>query len=170
MIQILRLNHRIARDKRLTTHVALTARAFGANKIYYSGQKDSNLENSIKKVTKRFGGPFQIEHKEKAIKLIKEKIKQKYTVIHLTVYGIQLKKKLKEIKNKKLLIIVGGEKVEPEYYNLANHNISIGNQPHSEAAALGIILYQINGPKTKFSNAEIEVIPKEKGKLLKELK
>ncbi|TLZ95287.1 MAG: tRNA (cytidine(56)-2'-O)-methyltransferase, partial [Methanobacteriota archaeon] len=30
MITVLRLGHRPARDKRVTTHVALTARAFGA--------------------------------------------------------------------------------------------------------------------------------------------
>ena len=33
MINVLRLGHRIGRDKRITTHVALVARAFGADKI-----------------------------------------------------------------------------------------------------------------------------------------
>ena len=33
MIIVLRIGHRIGRDKRITTHVALVARAFGANKI-----------------------------------------------------------------------------------------------------------------------------------------
>ena len=45
IIEVLRLSHRIRRDVRLSTHVALTARAFGASKIYYSGQHDSSLEN-----------------------------------------------------------------------------------------------------------------------------
>jgi tRNA (cytidine56-2'-O)-methyltransferase len=33
MITVLRIGHRLGRDKRITTHVALVARAFGANKI-----------------------------------------------------------------------------------------------------------------------------------------
>ena len=33
MITILRIGHRISRDKRITTHVALVARAFGADNI-----------------------------------------------------------------------------------------------------------------------------------------
>ena len=62
MIILLRLNHRIFRDKRITSHVALTARAFLADKIYYSGEKDSNLEQSISKVSKQFGSKFSIEY------------------------------------------------------------------------------------------------------------
>ncbi len=44
MIIVLRLNHRIGRDPRISTHVALTSRAFLADKICYAGQKDSSLE------------------------------------------------------------------------------------------------------------------------------
>ena len=61
MIIILRLNHRIFRDKRITTHVALTARAFLADKIYYSGEKDSNLEQSITKVSNHVNCTFGIK-------------------------------------------------------------------------------------------------------------
>ena len=50
MIEVLRLTHRIRRDPRLSTHVALTARAFGAAKVYYSGEHDGSLENSINHV------------------------------------------------------------------------------------------------------------------------
>ena len=42
-IYILRLGHRPERDKRITTHVALTARAFGAKGIFVS-TKDEVLE------------------------------------------------------------------------------------------------------------------------------
>ena len=44
MIEVLRLGHRISRDKRISTHVALVARAFGASKIYYTGQKDKSMK------------------------------------------------------------------------------------------------------------------------------
>ena len=33
-VNVLRLDHRLKRDTRITTHVCLTARAFGASKIY----------------------------------------------------------------------------------------------------------------------------------------
>jgi len=46
MITILRIGHRISRDKRITTHVALVARAFGAEKIYID-QKDTKIEEKF---------------------------------------------------------------------------------------------------------------------------
>ena len=35
-IEVLRIGQRVIRDDRVTTHVALVARAFGASKIYLS--------------------------------------------------------------------------------------------------------------------------------------
>ncbi|MCL2143761.1 MAG: tRNA (cytidine(56)-2'-O)-methyltransferase, partial [Methanomassiliicoccaceae archaeon] len=42
-----------------------------------------------------------------------------------------------------MLVIVGAEKVPPEVYERSDHNISVGNQPHSEIAALSIFLYEV---------------------------
>tara|TARA_Y100000034_G_scaffold127527_1_gene180427 strand:+ start:140 stop:631 length:492 start_codon:yes stop_codon:yes gene_type:complete len=158
MIEILRLSHRIHRDIRLSTHVALTSRAFGADKIYYSGQHDSSLEKTVNNITNNFGGPFKIEHIESPLKLIKEK-KKTHQILHLTVYGYDYKKQIKKIKNKNLLIIVGGEKVLPEYYKLSDLNIAVTKQPHSEAAALAIILEKLN-IKKEFKNFKKEIKPK----------
>ena len=169
IIEILRLNHRIARDKRITTHVGLTSRSLGASAMYYSGDKDSEMENSINKITEKFGGPFIIEHVKNEISLIKEKKKQGYIISHLTMYGISFEKYIKKLKKEeKQLIIVGGEKVEPEYYQLADYNISVTSQPISEVSALGIFLYNIHGIKEDFKDAKIKVIEQERGKLLKE--
>ena len=44
MIEVVRLSHRLPRDIRITTHCALTARAFGATKFIYGGQKDKGCE------------------------------------------------------------------------------------------------------------------------------
>jgi len=119
MIEVLRLGHRIARDKRISTHVGLVARAFGASKLYYSGQKDSSLENSVKKVVNDFGGNFEIEHVIGVSSFIKKKKKDGFKVVHLTVYG----EVLGDVKlSGDLLIIVGGEKVPPEIYELADYN------------------------------------------------
>ncbi|MCK7488956.1 MAG: hypothetical protein MZU79_00960 [Anaerotruncus sp.] len=41
------------------------------------------------------------------------------------------------------MIVVGAEKVPPEIYQLADWNVAVGNQPHSEVAALAITLDRI---------------------------
>ncbi len=60
MITVLRLGHRPARDKRVTTHVALTARVFGADVVLVS-TRDPALERTVRSVVRRFGGSFRIE-------------------------------------------------------------------------------------------------------------
>ena len=42
-VNVLRLDHRLKRDTRITTHVCLTARAFGASKIFLAGERDNRL-------------------------------------------------------------------------------------------------------------------------------
>jgi tRNA (cytidine56-2'-O)-methyltransferase len=169
MIEVLRLSHRISRDHRISTHLALTSRALGVEKFHYTGQKDKELEESISKVVERFGGPFSIQNTKEDIKLINDKKKQGYKIIHLTMYGQDFRKPKKDLINKNMLIIIGGEKVEPEYYQLADYNLSVGNQPHSELGALSIVLYEYSELKENFKDAKIKVIPKERGKFLKEL-
>tara|TARA_B110000003_G_scaffold95670_1_gene97855 strand:- start:9036 stop:9311 length:276 start_codon:yes stop_codon:yes gene_type:complete len=64
--------------------------------------------------------------------------------------------------DKPMIIVVGGTKVPGEVYRLANHNVSIGNQPHSEVAALAIFLDSLVGElddEVHFSNGELRVIP-----------
>lgn len=161
MIVVLRLGHRLFRDKRITTHCALIARAFGADKLIYSGEHDAKLESSVKKVAEKWGGNFKIEYAKKPFKAIKD---FKGKTIHLTMYGIPYKKKLRKIKKQKnLLIIIGGEKVPREIYKLADYNIAVGNTPHSEIAALVILLNEISGIK-EFKDAKLKIIPREHGK------
>ncbi len=168
MIIILRLNHRIFRDKRITSHVALTARAFLADKIYYSGEKDANLENSIDKVSNQFGGNFNIEYCENPIKLIKDN-KNNLTIVHLTCYGLNVEKEVAKLKNKDFLIIVGGEKVEPVYYKLADYNIAITKQPISEVSALAVFLHLLNNGKelnNEFKDAKIKILENKDAKTI----
>ncbi len=167
MIVVLRLGHRIERDKRLSTHCGLVARAFGAQKLVYTGQKDSGLEESINSVTKGWGGPFQIEYSESARKLIKD---WKGKSVHLTVYGIPMQKKIRTLrKERNLLVIVGGEKVPPEVYQECSCNVSVTGQPHSEVAALAVFLheyFQGKELKKRFQKAGKKVVPQERGKKL----
>ena len=163
MINILRTGHRINRDKRITTHVALVARAFGANKILIDTE-DKKIEETIRSICRRFGGDFKIETGVDTKKTIKN---WKGTIVHLTMYGEELVKSINEIdKNKDLLIIVGAEKVPPWIYEMANFNVSVGNQPHSEVAALAIFLDRYTRglwQKNKFKG-KIEILPSNKGK------
>ena len=163
MITVLRIGHRLGRDKRITTHVALVARAFGANKILID-TKDDLMEKNIRSICSRFGGDFEIQSGINRKKIIKE---WKGVIVHLTMYGERLDKSVKLIDKKKdLLIIVGAEKVPQRIYEMADFNISVGNQPHSEVAALTILLDRYNKGKwqeIKF-NGKIEIIPRNKGK------
>jgi tRNA (cytidine56-2'-O)-methyltransferase len=163
MITVLRIGHRIGRDKRITTHVALVARAFGADKILID-TNDKKLEETIRSTITRFGGNFKIETGVDKKKILRE---YKGVKVHLTMYGEQIEKSIKKIDKKKdLLIIVGAEKVPPFIYELADFNISVGNQPHSEVAALAIFLdrYNKGSWQAKKFNGKLEILPSNKGK------
>jgi len=163
MITILRIGHRIARDKRITTHVALVARAFGADNILIDSE-DKKIEETLRSTCDRFGGAFKIETGVNKKKIIKN---WKGTVVHLTMYGDELEKSINKINKKDdLLVIVGAEKVPPMIYEMADFNVSVGNQPHSEVAALSIFLdrYTKGSWIDKKFNGKIEIQPSNKGK------
>ncbi len=166
VIAVLRLGHRPERDKRITTHVGLVARAFGADTLYIT-TRDSHLEQSLKRVIKKFGGNFRIHTGIKPKSLIQT---WKGIIIHLTMYGEQLSKIVQDLpQNKDILIIIGAEKVPPYYYQIADYNISIGNQPHSEVAALALFLDRYTKGtwiKNDF-HGDITIIPSNKGKNVK---
>ncbi|MEM0492713.1 MAG: tRNA (cytidine(56)-2'-O)-methyltransferase [Candidatus Thermoplasmatota archaeon] len=163
MIAVYRIGHRINRDKRVTTHVALVARAFGADKIFVD-TKDKKLEETINSVCKRFGGDFKIETGVNRKHLLKQWNGQ---IIHLTMYGADLEETVKKIDSKKdILVIVGSEKVPGDIYEISDFNISVGNQPHSEIAALALFLDRYTN-KTwlkKDFKGELKIIPMNKGK------
>jgi tRNA (cytidine56-2'-O)-methyltransferase len=166
VIAILRLGHRPDRDKRITTHICLVARAFGADTVYIT-TRDSHIEQSINGVVKRFGGDFQVISGVKAKNIITS---WKGQIMHLTMYGQQLPHVLNKIPKKQdILIILGAEKVPSYYYQIADYNVSIGNQPHSEVAALAIFLdrYTTGQWIQKDFNGDITIIPSNKGKNVK---
>ena len=158
MISVLRIGHRSNRDKRITTHVALVARAFGADEVIVD-TRDRKMERTINSVCKRFGGDFRISTGVDKKKIIKN---WEGTIVHLTMYGETLEKTLKEIDKKRdLLVIVGAEKVPFYIYELSDYNISIGNQPHSEVSALAIFLDRYTDAlwQRKKFDGEIKIVP-----------
>jgi tRNA (cytidine56-2'-O)-methyltransferase len=85
------------------------------------------------------------------------------------MYGIDACEALEEIRsiNTDLLVVVGGQKVPGELYGLADWNISVTNQPHSEVSALAVFLHMLNKGNErhrKFPGARITVVPNPRGK------
>lgn len=167
-ITLLRLGHRIFRDQRITTHCALTARAFGCEKMIYSGEKDSETEKSVRDVVKRWGGNFEIIYEKNWKNFLKNSSQKK---ILLTMYGVNLPNIIDKIRNENdIVIIVGSEKVPSEIYSMIDYQVAVTLQPHSEVAALAVFLdwyFKGNEMNKKFSNAKMEIIPMEKGKNVK---
>ena len=166
-IEVLRIGQRLVRDDRVTTHVALVSRAFGASKIL---MYDANpeIKDTISKVNKIWGSDFKVEIIENWKQVIKSKKSDAYKIIHLTMYGENIDTVQTVLRNEeKILIVVGAEKVPREIYDMADYNVAIGNQPHSEIAALAILLDRILQGKQfqqKSENAQREIIPTKKGK------
>lgn len=172
-IVILRWGHRPQRDARLTTHVALAARALGASGFVLSDIADNSIQKTIEQVKEHWGGDFSFEMGAPWKKTVREWKQNGGIVVHLTAYGenIQSSNVLNEIKNcqKEILILVGSQKVPPSFYSseVSDFNVAVGNQPHSECAALAIFLDRFFEGKTlenTFENANVRIIPKKRGK------
>lgn len=166
MIEVLRLGHRRARDARLSTHVCLTARAFGAQRVVVA-EKDSTLEKTIEDVTKRFGGPFEIRTGV-AWKPYLREWKKRGRIVHLTMYGEAFEAVAKKVGGEDVLVVVGSEKVPPDIYDLADFNVAIGNQPHSEVAALAVFLDRLTSGawQERSFDGGMRIVPTPRGKTI----
>jgi tRNA (cytidine56-2'-O)-methyltransferase len=172
-IVVLRWGHRLQRDARLTTHVALTARALGASGFLLSDTTDEKIKETVEKVTRSWGGKFFFEMGTSWKGAVRDWKAKGGIVVHLTAYGenIQTSNVLERIRNlrKDVLLVVGSQKVPKEFFskNVSDFNVSIGNQPHSECAALAVFLDRFFEGKELlkgFGNAKIRIIPQERGK------
>ena len=166
---VLRIGHRVPRDSRVTTHVCLTARALGADGVYISDVHDRELTETVRDVSKRFGGNFEIDAGRPWRSTIAEWKRRGGRVVHLTAYGVQLPRIIDQIRRSDgdKLVVVGSEKVPGELYGLADWNVAVTNQPLSEVSALGIFLdwfFEHSRLETDFPNPEIKIIPSERGK------
>lgn len=175
-IAILRLGHRLVRDYRTTTHVALVARAFGCSKLYMTDIDDS-IKSTLADVNNRWGDNkfnFEIELVTNWKNILKRWKEKGGTVLHLTMYGINIDDVIPAIKKNtdQILIVIGAEKVPSEVYRISDYNIAVGNQPHSEIAALAITLDRIfEGKQLKFDfeSAKMKIIPSSTGKSIEKI-
>ena len=171
-IVVLRLGHRIIRDQRLTTHVLLTARAYGADEGLVAGDRDDELLNGVRRVVENWGGEFKVNYVEDWRKVLRDWRERGGKIIHLTMYGINLPDIIDEVRSlwrsgRDLLIVVGGKKVPGELYSIADYNIAVTNQPHSEVAALATFLDWLQeGEELKraFKGGRLKIIPQRRGK------
>ncbi|MGE5782284.1 MAG: tRNA (cytidine(56)-2'-O)-methyltransferase [Nitrososphaerales archaeon] len=175
-IAILRLGHRLVRDYRTTTHVALVARAFGCSKLYMTDIDDS-IKSTLVDVNNRWGYNkfnFEIELVTNWKNILKRWKEKGGTVLHLTMYGINIDDVIPAIKKNtdQILIVIGAEKVPSEVYRISDYNIAVSNQPHSEIAALAITLDRIfEGKQLKFDfkSAKMKIIPSSTGKSIEKI-
>ncbi|WP_410765021.1 tRNA (cytidine(56)-2'-O)-methyltransferase [Haloferax sp. DFSO60] len=166
-VAVLRYGHRPGRDDRMTTHVGLTARALGADRVIFPDNAGHSLE-TVEDITGRFGGPFTVELTDSLNAVIRN---WEGSVVHLTMYGERVQDVEKDIRDAQadepLLVVVGGEKVPFEVYDEADWNVGVTNQPHSEVAGLAVFLDRLFDGREldrEWEDAESTVIPMATGK------
>jgi len=176
-VVVLRWGHR-DRDKRLTSHVALAARALGASGFVLADVRDEKIKTTIEKIVKRWGGSFHFEMGKPWRRVVKEWRSKNNIVVHLTAYGenIQTSDVLQRIKAtaKDLLVIVGSQKVPSHFFtkDVSHFNVAIGHQPHSECSSLAIFLdrfFEGRALAKEYVGSEIS-IASEKSKIFPPLK
>jgi tRNA (cytidine56-2'-O)-methyltransferase len=177
-VVVLRWGHRPQRDARLTTHVALAARALGADGIILSDVEDKKIQEAVEKTSKAWGGSFSFQMGIPWKRAVKKWRTDGGTAVHLTVYGenIQTSDVLRRIKDsgRDVLVIVGSQKVPGEFFSeeVSDFNVAIGNQPHSECASLAVFLdrfFEGEILAKRFENAKMRVVPQKRGKKLVEI-
>lgn len=129
------------------------------------------MMDSLEDIIERWGGDFKVEYTEEWKKVIRDFEGLK---VHLTMYGEKINGKIdgliEEFDDQDLLVIVGAEKVPRWVYTHVDYNISVGNQPHSEIAALAVFLDRIQDGEIKeeFEDSDIKVEPSKDRKLTEE--
>ena len=167
VIEVVRIGQRLVRDDRVTTHVALVSRAFGAERIHMT-EINPEIKDTLEKINKTWGGNFEIEFIDKWKSVVKKKKEKGFKIVHLSMYGESINDVQESLREEKdLLIVVGAEKVPREIYQLADYNVGAGSQPHSEISALAILLDRIQKGKQfekEFPDARRKIIPTKNGK------
>lgn len=171
-VVVLRWGHRY-RDQRLTSHVALTARALGASGFIMTDMTDPKVEKTIKKVLDSWGGDFMFEMGQPWKTVVKEWRKKNGVTVHLTAYGenIQTSDVMKRIRTtgKDILVIVGSQKVPAGFFSssISDFNVAVGNQPHSECSSLAVFLdrfFEGEELSEDYISNKKKIIPQARGK------
>ncbi len=177
--KVLRLGYRKGRDPRITTHLALVSRALGATDFLLAGDDDEGLFENVQSVSERFGGTMACEHVGSGMSWLKRFARedagdgQPGVVVHLTMYGEPYRRVIPRIRrDRPVTVVVGGAKVPSEVFEHAHYNVAVGNQPHSEVAALALFMegwFGEGGTERHFPNARLVIEPSARGKEVHDL-
>jgi tRNA (cytidine56-2'-O)-methyltransferase len=85
------------------------------------------------------------------------------------MYGLPLSSVVRDLRMKeRILVVIGAEKVPGPLYGLADFNVSVTTQPHSEIAALAVFLdHLFEGEELErvYADAPVRIIPSRAGKV-----
>ena len=166
-ITVLRVGQRYVRDDRTLTHLCLVSRALGAESIFLE-DAEKDVIGTLEEVNRRWGGDFQAVLGASWRRAIRDAKKEGRSVVHLTMYGMPIQDVVADLRKlDKVLIVVGGPKVPGRVYHEADFNVAVTSQPHSEVAALAIVLHEIqNGEELKraFPKSKLRILPTAHGK------
>jgi Uncharacterized protein conserved in archaea len=130
----------------------------------------------VARVVEKWGGSFKASYTPDWAGFIRQRKAAGEMVVHLTMYGVGLQHVVEELReahrSRGLVLVVGSSKVPIEVYELADLNVAVTNQPHSEVAALAVALDWIHGGKEldrTYPGAKIVIVPSRHGKLGKQL-
>lgn len=167
VIEVARLGQRLVRDDRVTTHAALVSRAFGASRIYMN-EASAEISGTLEGVNRTWGGSFEVVLTEDIRGVIRQKKADSYRIVHLTMYGEELDRVVPQMRDiKKVMVVIGASKVPREIYEMADYNVAVGSQPHSEIAALAVFLDRVQEGRQfrmGFGGAAKSIVPHPRGK------
>ena len=171
---VLRLGYRKGRDPRITTHLALVSRALGGTRFLLAGDEDNDLFENVGSVNERFGGEMSCEHITGSMEWLKRFVEEDAgdgmpgVAIHLTMYGQPYREVIPQIRrDRPVVLIVGGAKVPGDVFKYSQYNVAVGNQPHSEVAALALFMeawFGDGGTERHFPDARLVIEPSARGK------
>jgi tRNA (cytidine56-2'-O)-methyltransferase len=70
-------------------------------------------------------------------------------------------------RDRPVVLIVGGAKVPGDVFKYSQYNVAVGNQPHSEVAALALFMeawFGDGGTERHFPDARLVIEPSARGK------
>lgn len=178
-LDVLRLGYRLGRDPRITTHLALVSRALGADRFLLAGDEDPKMFENLESVADRFGKGMSCEHVHGPMGWLRRFVEddagdgEPGVAVHLTMYGEPFRQAIPRIRrDRPMVVIVGGAKVPGDVYKYSQYNLSVGNQPHSEVAALALFLdawHGESGSERSFDDARLIIQPTASGKRVLDL-
>ena len=130
-------------------------------------EANPSIKPTVEKINASMGGDFEVVFIEEWRRFLRAP-PNRSTIVHLTMYGehiCDMQERLRLEEN--ILIVIGAGKVPREVYEMADYNVAVGNQPHSEISALAVFLDRIQDGcqlDIDFPGAQRRIVPAKRGK------